>query len=152
MQTLKASVGLLGMVVFAAILAVVPTSTAVAGDTNAFRPYTLWHPVPGRFEQSTNGHRVFVPLIPDPNQPVKRIEASKASVITNGITLGQVATNLGSGYASSGLGILTIWWCFADGRVLYVRPRDCSPDEVLISDDEGYGRFWWRTNVGGVIP
>ena len=153
MEASKLSAGLLAEVVIATILAVLSASTALGDGTNAFRPYRLLQPVPGRLEWSTNGHPVIiVPSTPHTDPPVRRIEASKALAITNGIKLGQVATNLGPGYASRSLGTLTIFWLFADGRVLCVRPLDCSPDEVLISSGEGYGRFWWKTNADTFLP
>ena len=110
------------------------TTTVFAGDTNSF-----W------------------PVIPTHNPPL--IESSKASCITNGITLGQVVTNLGPGWWPDGNGIDSpiesagiIRWTFADGRQLNVRPTSSYSASMVLGANIGQTRFWFTTNAYIVSP
>jgi len=106
------------------------TTAALAGDTNAFRP----------FQDSST----YKPLHLDP---------SKAASITNGVTFGQVVTNLGPGYfyGSPSQGVQMIRWDFIDGRELYIRPSSFSPSVVLHSDIHSDSAFWFITNAT-IVP
>ena len=73
------------------------------------------------------------------------IAPSKAASITNGITLGQVVTNLGPGFiGNSSAGIIR--WSFADGRELNVRQGDSTASEVLTTNIGDEACFWFSTN------
>jgi hypothetical protein len=100
--------------------------TALAGDTNLF---LLYH-----------DHTAFREL---------QIDSSKAASVTNGVTLGQVVTNLGPGffYGNPSMGVQMIGWDFSDGRKLYIRPASDSPSVVLHSDIHSDSRFWFTTNA-----
>jgi hypothetical protein len=105
------------------ILSMTLASAAFAGDTNGFIPF------------------ITPPVRPLTNAPAL-IPASKAGMVTNGITLGQVVKNLGPGIvpAWSGTGDLT--WSFSDGRTLYV--QHCTdPSTVLSSESDARHRFWF---------
>jgi len=106
------------------------TARAFANDTNVFQPYQI--------VSFTN-----VPPM---------IEASKAASITNGITLGQVVTNLGSGWMPRNESVGIIRWSFSDGRQLYVRSQSYSAGEVLGTNTSGQARFWFITNANIISP
>jgi hypothetical protein len=108
------------------------TTAAFAGDTNAFCPYILWPPTNSPPFQGYNWT----------NNP-KLIDSSKATTITNGITLGQVVTNLGPGQLFRFSGVCDISWCFTDGCVLHVWPQECLAKEVLHTNK---GMLWFTTN------
>jgi hypothetical protein len=97
----------------------------------------------------TNEFRAFI-IARGPQPPV---DASKASSITNGITLGQVVARLGPGWMigstnksdivdSAGI----IKWSLSDGRQLNVWPDNNSASTVLTTNVHGDSRFWFSTN------
>jgi hypothetical protein len=102
-----------------------------SGAANGFVPYIIT-PVSRDFKhQNTNR--------------VELIDASKAATVTNGITLGQLVTNLGPGHVSALSSSGTIGWGFSDGRVLSV--QHCTdPSTVLSSEPHARHRFWFFTN------
>ena len=107
-------------------------SAAFAADTNRFVPYIIIKPSWASPAEVSTNH-------------VEQIDALKAATITNGITLGQLVTNLGPGSVSSVSGSGTIGWSFSDGRVLWV--SHCTdPSTVLSSDFHAQHRFWFFTN------
>jgi hypothetical protein len=55
------------------------------------------------------------------------VEASKAASITNGITFGQVVTNIGPGWMSAAASVAIVQWRFADGRTLNACPSSINP-------------------------
>jgi hypothetical protein len=117
-------------------------ATAVfAGDTNAFLPYRmllLTNSSEGIVITNGQGIRVHI------QQPL--LEPSKSASITNGITLGQVVTNLGPGWMWQTESVGIIQWSFNDGRELDVLPGSISAGEVLSSDKGSRSRFWFSTN------
>ena len=109
--------------------------TALAGETNEFRAFIIAR---------------------GPQPPV---DASRASSITNGITLGQVVASLGPGWMigstnkndfvdSAGI----IKWRLSDGRQLNVWPNNQSASTVLTTNAHGDSRFWFSTNSFVRIP
>ena len=119
----------------ALILASLFVTVAFAGDTNSFVPFVITPApqFPRDFKQ------------PSANL-VELIDALKAAAITNGITLGQVVTNLGPGSIPAWSGTGTILWSFADGRVLCV--SHCTDaSTVLSSEPNARHRFWFMTNA-----
>jgi len=101
------------------------TTRAFASDTNVFHLYQVL--------SFTN------------TPPV--IEASKAASITNGITLGQVVTNLGAGWMPKNECAGIIRWSFSDGRRLNVWSETRKSSDVLSSEPYARWRFWFTTNI-----
>ena len=105
------------------------------------------------FADDTN---TFCPAICCTNTP-PLIDVSKEVIITNGITLGQVVTNLGPGWMPGGkvklpdgrevevvADILMIQWNFTDGHQLVVLPKTGKASDVLSSDGHTGSKFWFR--------
>ncbi len=123
---------------FAAILL---TTTAFADDTNAFHPFqVLSFTNTSKATITTNIHGMRVMLL----QPL--IEPSKVASITNGITLGQVVTNLGPGWMLGTESVGIICWSFSDGRELNVLPSSYSATDVLSTNRSNRAHFWFTTN------
>jgi len=104
-----------------------------AGDTNSYS----WKPPWG-----TAGRGAF-------------IDAAKATSITNGISYGQIVSNLGPGYVSQADNTMIPRWYFTDGRRLWVWPKSFAASDVLHSnapDVQGHflvltqGTFCFETN------
>ena len=121
------------------ILALLLATAALAGDTNKFQPSRVFYPT-----VSTNNHGVRVVSSP----PL--IDASKAESITNGITFGQVVTNLGPGWSPVFDETGVIRWYFSDGRQLHSWP-DNNADTVLTTNVNSNARFWFTTNAN-ILP
>ena len=105
------------------------TTTALAGYTNAFRPFQVL------------SYRDKPP----------QIDSSKAASVTNGMTLGQVVTNLGPGWIYWDVNIVIIRWSFTDGQELNILPSSYSASVVIHSDIHSDSRFWFTTNAN-IVP
>ena len=112
-------------------IALLFTAKAFASDTNVFEPYQVL--------SFTN------------SPPI--IEASKAASVTNGITLGQVVTNLGSGWMPRNESVGIIRWSFSDGRQLNVWPHShCLASDMLTTNAGGVTYFWFTTHAHIDLP
>ena len=110
-------------------------SSVFASETNLFRPFIVVDAKPLMTSKD----------ILDYNNR-KLIDSSKAATITNGITLGQVATNLGPGVVSLASGVGNIVWEFSDGRCLLV--NHCRDANIILSSDaHARYHFWFVTNA-----
>ena len=84
------------------------------------------------------------------DQPPIPVPASKASVITNGITLGQIVATLGPGWMTAHMQKSSvaphIMWRFSDGRVLHLCPESWTADEVIATNSTSsfhHRPFYW---------
>jgi hypothetical protein len=109
--------------------------TAIASDTDEFHPFII------------------------AKGPQPAIEASKATSITNGITLVQVVASLGPGWmiGSTNKGDFVdsagiIKWTLSDGRQLNVWPNSHLASTVLTTNAGDQNRFWFSTNFFVTIP
>lgn len=101
------------------------TTTVFAGDTNAFRAFQV---------------------LSFTNRPAL-IESSKMASITNGITLGQLVTNLGPGWVRQTESVGIIRWSFSDSHELNVKPHSYSASDVLTTNTHAVSRYWFTTNA-----
>ena len=71
------------------------------------------------------------------------LDSAEIRTITNGITLGQIVTNLGPGWISPEDSSGIIRWRFGNGRQLNVWPSYYRADEVVHTNREADVRMWF---------
>ncbi len=130
------------------LLVMMMAATVFAGDTNGFRAYErlnlfAWTPA-----VRTNVAGQAVKCI----GPV--LDPGKAAMVTNGISLGDLVTNLGPGWVSPASRAKSIHWDFADGRFLNVSPPKNSAGEdwqasfiLSTTNTPSQCHVWWVTNM-----
>ncbi len=130
------------------LLVMMMAATVFAGDTNGFRAYErlnlfAWTPA-----VRTNVAGQAVKCI----GPV--LDPGKAAMVTNGISLGDLVTNLGPGWVSPASRAKSIHWDFADGRFLTVSPPKNSAGEdwqasfiLSTTNTPSQCHVWWVTNM-----
>lgn len=122
---------------FIQLLSVFIATVAIADSTNSFVPYVVI---------DTSLLRRAKPTLPSSTNQAGLLAASKAAGITNGITLGQVVTNLGPGWMLDVEGIGIIRWSFSDGRTLHVWPGGYTAGVILSTNKNARSRFWFESN------
>jgi hypothetical protein len=75
-------------------------------------------------------------------KPLKMIESSRSSCLTNGITFKQIVDILGPGWRSPNSGIGLVCWTFKDGREVEIRPPQYSERASTMMPQH----FLWHTN------
>jgi hypothetical protein len=82
------------------------------------------------------------------------LEPAKATIVTNGISLGDLAAHLGRGWMSPASRASSIHWDFADGRELIVHSPRRSFDGVWrasfilsCTNSPSECHVWWTTNA-----
>jgi hypothetical protein len=120
-------------------------SAALAGDTNTFRAYERVNIFSPTIRTNVAGEAVRC------IEPV--LDPARAAIVTNGVPLGQLVTNLGPGWMSPASRASSIHWDFADGRELTVAsPGGTTNGEwrasftLDITTSSSVCHFWWTTN------
>jgi len=128
-----------------ALLFLFIATAAMADTTNSFVPFIVIETGVFRRAKATAASST---------NRVANLAASKAAGITNGITLGQVVTNLGPGWITEDESIGIINWSFSDGRTLRVWPRGYMAGTVLTTNKNENSRFWFEAppNARFVLP
>lgn len=122
-------------------------TAAFAGETNEFSPcVVLSFTNTSNATIVTNERGTKVMIL----QPL--LEPAKLASVTNGITLGQVVTNLEPGWMTQAESVGIIRWSFRDGRELQVKPLTYTASDVLFSDVRGRSQFWLTTNEDLFLP